>query len=164
MRTSTMTLALSAGVLALASAAQAQTGVISFVLEGLKEVPPNASPAFGQCDLTVNFTTGDWTLAGSFSGLLGPVTAAHIHGFASAGVNAGVLFGLTVPIGSTSGTISGAGTFNATQLTNLIAGLMYVNVHSQVFPGGEIRGQVVPVPGTVALLGVAGFAASRRRR
>jgi hypothetical protein len=42
------------------------------------------------------------------------------------------------------------------QVAYLEAGYLYLNVHTSVFPGGEIRGQLlmVPEPGTAALLGL----------
>jgi uncharacterized protein (TIGR03382 family) len=46
----------------------------------------------------------------------------------------------------------------------LLAGNVYVNIHSQAFPGGEIRGNLIPTPGAVALVGLAGLAMGRRRR
>lgn len=41
---------------------------------------------------------------------------------------------------------------------------LYVNIHTQDYPGGEVRGQVIPAPGALAMLGLAGVAAGRRRR
>jgi len=58
-------------------------------------------------------------------------------------------------------------TINGTQASNLLAGLWYINVHTSVFNGGEIRGQVVPEPASLVML-VIGTAAlvgfTRRRR
>ncbi len=150
--------------------AQTQARPIHFYhadLDGLQETPPNASPAFGSMDLTFDDVTLTLTItAGSYSGLLAPVTAAHIHGPAPVGVAAGVLFPLT-HTGGTTGTLSG-GPFvlSAAQAGFLTSGMTYVNVHTSVFPGGEIRGQIfeVPAPGALALLGLAGVMGSRRRR
>lgn len=122
-------------VTVLAGPAFAQT--YSATLDGLQETPPNASPASG---------TGTFSLDAakilhfsiSFSGLLATQTAAHIHGPAAAGVAAGVKFPL--PVGSPiAGTV---GPLTAAQEAELNAGLYYVNVHTQLFPGGEIRGQI----------------------
>ena len=43
-----------------------------------------------------------------------------------------------------------------TQVGYLFDGYLYMNVHTSVFPGGEIRGQLlsVPEPSTAALLGL----------
>ena len=111
-------------------------------LSGANEVPPNASTATGLACFTLEddgvYFYLNYEL--SFSGLSGPQTGAHIHGPAAPGVNAGILF--PFPLGSpVFGTF---GPLLATQLTQLNSQLWYVNVHSTILPGGEIRGQIVP--------------------
>ncbi len=155
----TFTSAVTAAIV-LISAGLAPASVYNFSLDGLQEVPPNASPAFGSISLTVDDLTFDWTLSGTFQDLLSSATAAHIHK-APPGVNGPVIFPLTVTA-ATSGTVSGAGTFTAAQLADLIDGQYYVNIHSSTFPGGEIRGQVVPEPSTLLLLALTAIPLLRR--
>jgi hypothetical protein len=109
-----------------------------FSLSGLEEVPPNASPATGQATVTFNKNTLELSWNISYQGLLGPITAAHFHGPAMPGQNAGVQVG----IGALPSPMIGAATLTPAQATQLQSGLWYVNIHSTVFPGGEIRGQV----------------------
>ena len=63
------------------------------------------------------------------------------------------------------GTVAGART---ALLTGLEGGLTYFNIHTQAFPGGEIRGQLQPIPEPATLIllgtGVAGIAAKVRKR
>src|SRR5258708_4033770 len=91
------------------------------------------------------------SINGSFSGLSGTWSADHIHGPGAPGVNAGVLyflFGGTTPFTTLapdqkSGTIVGSfslvdnpnnSSFTiAQQMSQLDAGLWYVNVHSSTF-------------------------------
>jgi hypothetical protein len=110
-------------------------------LSGNQEVPANNSTANGAGSVTLNAAETQITVNMMFTGLGSAQTAAHIHGNAHVGVNAPVLFNLG------TGTISGA-TFNVTpaQAQQLKKGLMYFNVHTQNFPGGEIRGQILPNP------------------
>lgn len=111
------------------------------------------SPATGFASMTYDNVTGafNWNIA--WTGLTGNVTVAHFHGPALPGQNAGV----QVDWGSISGLTSpsvGAANITAMQGNDLLAGLWYINIHSSLFPGGEIRGQVqvVPLPAAVWLL------------
>jgi hypothetical protein len=103
----------------------------------------------------------------SFQGLTGPAIAAHIHGPGAVGTNAGILFPFSGVPNATAGSIPQQ-TFSITpaQISDLEAGLYYMNVHTPNFPLGEIRGQLVPEPATTLLVasGVLGLAVRARRR
>jgi hypothetical protein len=75
----------------------------------------------------------------SYTGLVGTETGAHIHGPGPAGVNAGVQFAL-VAGNPKAGTV---GPLSAAQASDLAGGLYYVQIHSTMWPGGEIRGQIL---------------------
>ena len=77
----------------------------------------------------------------SFGGLVGTLAAAHVHGPAAPGVDAGVLF----PLPTTSHINTCVGPLDKNQKKDLRKGLFYLNVHSSVAPAGEIRGQIEPI-------------------
>jgi subtilisin family serine protease len=110
-------------------------------LTGAQEVPANNSTANGSGTVTLNEAETQIAVNLTFNGLSSAQTAAHIHAAAHVGVNAPVLFNLG------TGPISNA-TFNVTpnQAQQLKKGLMYFNVHTQNFNGGEIRGQILANP------------------
>jgi hypothetical protein len=159
-------------VVVLACTSGASAAIIHFTafLDGAQETPPVATPATGTGKLTLDDSTGAYSITGTFANLIGTSNNAHIHGPAAVGVGpAGVVFGLTFDFGVTSGNYSGAGVMTALQMTELKSDLYYVNIHSTFRPGGEIRGQLlIPEPGTFVLLGLGGVAlaamAWRRRR
>lgn len=140
------------------STASAQTTFQAF-LTGLGENPPNASPATGIGTIVLNAAQTQIMVNESWSGLLSPATASHIHGPGGAGTNAPVLFPFSSVPGATSGAIP-TQTFSITptQVGYLFAGYLYFNVHTSVFPGGEIRGQalLVPEPSSAALVIMGG--------
>ena len=107
-------------------------------LSASMEVPPNDSKGTGSLDATLDPKTQvlSWSL--TYSGLTGPATAAHFHGPAAVGGNAGV----AVPLPNPGAAMQGQTTLTAAQIADLTAGKWYVNVHTAAHPGGEIRGQV----------------------
>jgi len=115
---------------------------------------PGGSGGSGTGTGTVTLSGNTLTIDVTFSGLSANGSAAHIHGPATRGVNAAVLYSLAslTTLGTTAGTISGtvtlvAGTGGFTieqQLQQLRAGLWYINIHTPLHAGGEIRGQIDP--------------------
>lgn len=108
-------------------------------LSAKSEVPPNASAATGSADINYDPATKKLSWKLTYSGLTGPATAAHFHGPAETGKNAGVA--VAIPNAGTS-PVEGSATLTDAQAADLTSGKYYVNVHTQANPGGEIRGQV----------------------
>ncbi|THD56202.1 MAG: CHRD domain-containing protein [Bradyrhizobium sp.] len=108
-------------------------------LDGKSEVPPNASTGTGTADIDYDAATKKLSWKLTYSGLSGPATAAHFHGPAEAGKNAGVA--LAIP-DATKSPVDGSATLTDAQAADLAAGKYYINVHTAANPGGEIRGQV----------------------
>ena len=113
-----------------------------FTMDEGQVVPPTGSPGTGCCKVFLDDVSGVVEVTCTYQDLDSGAIASHIHGPAAAGFNAGVIIPLT-PSGGTSGTIIGGGVLTAAQVADMQAGLHYVNLHSNLFPGGEIRGQVV---------------------
>lgn len=110
-------------------------------LSAASEVPPVASPGKGTADIWYDQGTRTLTWTVTYSGLTGPATAAHFHGPAAPGANAGVV----VPIGAAGmgSSVTGSAVLDDTKAAQLAAGQWYVNIHTDKNKGGEIRGQVV---------------------
>jgi hypothetical protein len=113
----------------------------SVVMTGAQEVPPVATAGLGTCIVTLDDVSGVVTVSGSFSGLTTSATLAHVHGLAGAGANAGILITLS-ETGGTSGSVSGSGTLSPANVTGMLGGLTYLNIHTTMHAGGEIRGQI----------------------
>lgn len=122
-------------------AAHAATINLKADLKASAEVPPKDSAGTGSLTATLNTDTNELTYHIEFSGLTGPVAAAHFHGPAAEGANAKP----QLPIKGTPITspVDGKATLTAEQAKELVDGKWYFNLHTAANPGGEIRGQVV---------------------
>lgn len=128
--------------------------VIDVAVSAAEVFPRTESTATGTGQLTFNLVTGVVTGGVTLTGIT--ATLAHIHN-GIAGTNGPVLVDFLQ-----SGTdpnrwdVEAGDVLTADQVNALLAGQLYVNVHSAAHPGGEIRGQIKPQGITVALAGLAG--------
>ena len=155
---------------------QAAPIIFTASLDGASENPPNAVDSLGTGLATVTYDDSVSTLRVQigFTGLTGFTTAAHIHCCVatpatptsqphfpiSPWVNGAYDYVLDLTMVSSFGAsfvgLHGgtAASSEAALLAGLLAGLAYVNIHTTVFPGGEIRGflTTVPEPAGLALV------------
>ena len=166
-------------------------------LSGATEVPPNGSPGTGSVTAIFDLAAHTFDLHVTFSGLTTPTIASHIHAptlapaSGKAGVATQVPSFVGFPLGVTSGTFDQ--TFNTLDVSfynpafvtangGTVAGAeaafaqaldehkAYLNIHTENFPGGEIRGflRVASVPEAIPTMvclgmGLIGLGMFRRK-
>jgi len=141
-----MTRFVPAFVLAIAAAAlvvaDASAEIISFKAElsGANEVPAVEGDGKGTLTATYDTDTKTLTYKAEYTGMSGPVTAAHFHGPSDNAHNAPVL----IPVsGGLASPMQGSAVLTDAQAADLMGGRLYFNVHTAKLRPGEIRGQVV---------------------
>ncbi len=123
----------------LSAAARAETVTFHGTMSPESEVPAKATGGKGSFTGALDTGTKVLSYTIDYSGLTGPATAAHLHGPAPAGVNAGVLVPFSPPLASP---IHGQVTLTDDQVADMMNGMTYANLHTAANPGGELRGQV----------------------
>jgi CHRD domain len=108
-------------------------------LAASSEVPANDSKGTGVANVSYDAASKTMTWSVTFSALTGSATAAHFHGPADVGANAGV----AVPIPGSASPMAGEATLTDEQAADLVAEKWYVNVHTDAHKDGEIRGQML---------------------
>jgi hypothetical protein len=146
MRPHTLLVALS--ILTLVTAA-AFGQTLGAVLTAAGEVPPTTSPGFGNATVTFDSTRQNISVTVTVANLGSPITAAHIHPGAAGQANNPII-GFTPSASFVNGKLTGTFPVPSATATAMLQNPsnFYVNVHTQQFPGGAIRGQLSAVSGT----------------
>lgn len=138
-----------AGVFAgLATVTSAQVVQFNATINGAQETPPTTSPATGYAVMMYDVSKNTYDLIVTVNNLANTIANSHIHEAAS-----GTAGSVVVPFGGESlYTRSGntvmaefKGTYTGNPKT-LLSGGAYYNIHTSQYPGGEVRGQLVPQP------------------
>jgi hypothetical protein len=130
-----------AGVL-LAFAAGAQQ---SFKIR-LRPVPIEASTAAsttGAGEATAQLSGSRLTLRGNFDGLKGPATVARLHEGPVTGVRGPSIGDVAVPA-ATLGAFDTEVTLTSAQVESLRQGRLYLQIHSEAAPDGNLWGWLLP--------------------
>jgi hypothetical protein len=154
-----------------AAAAQVVGGTAAARLRAFEEVPALSTPAGGLFSATISEDGSEMSYELSYFNVEGNVTQAHLH-FGQRGVNGGIMLFLCSNLGNgpagtqacpaDNGTVTGTLTADdvisgaANQgvgpgelfsvLRGIRGGVVYANVHTDLFPGGELRGQLIFTP------------------
>ncbi len=126
------------------ASANAAVHKLKATLNAASEVPANTSTGKGMAEVTVDDATKEVSWKVTFEGLTGPGTASHIHGPAAPGANAGVIQALGAKGAPVTSPLEGKATLTDAQIADILAGKTYINVHTDMNKGGEIRGQLMP--------------------
>ena len=110
-----------------------------------RQTNPVVSSATGTADVTYNKGTKVLNYTLSWQNLTSDsIRGSHIHGPASKTQNAPIRHGFDMKILKSSGTYSGAVKIDTSNIKedSLLLGFYYFNIHTKMYPGGEIRGQI----------------------
>lgn len=137
---------------------QAGSTLLTATLTTAQEIPSPAAatpaPAAGAAVLLFDPATSTLNFTVAYKGLSGAATAAHFHNGATgaAGPVVQTICGAPGPAllsacpAGNVGFLTGTWTVPTSLVPALLAGGLYVNIHTGLNPAGEVRGQVTPVP------------------
>jgi hypothetical protein len=113
-------------------------------LSGAQEVPAKTTNATGSMNVSYDKSTKMLTLSATWSNLSAAPVAAHIHGTAAKGQNAGVKVDFHDNVTAATGTFNRSVSVDGVAIKedSLLLGFYYFNIHTPDNPGGEIRGQI----------------------
>lgn len=104
-----------------------------------------ANAIAGSGSVTASLSGRTLTLTGSFEGLRSPATAARVHRGPNRGLRGPAIFDLMVTT-ETKGQVSGTLELSAAQVTDLERGRLYVQLHSESAPDGNLWGWLLESP------------------
>lgn len=137
-------LLLAGAILALVNTT-ANAEIVNFtaIIDGAQadECAGTGSGSTGTGTFTLDTATNEVTFSIQYSALDGAENNAHVHVNAPC-INGPMVYGL--PAGSPK---NGMQTLSAGEAQDMLDGLHYVNIHSTLHGGGEIRGQILQEPG-----------------
>lgn len=110
------------------------------LLQASQVLPPTLSQGQGELVAVLNRKTGLLRWKMQFSQLSGPVRSAYFHSPAMEGEAAAPVLSLGRTITSPH---EGSATLTPRQRANLLAGQWYVNLRTDSYPQGEVRGQLI---------------------
>jgi hypothetical protein len=97
----------------------------------------------GDGSASAKLTGSTLAVTGAFEGLLSPATMAQVRRSPVTGVRGPALFDLTVTKAA-SGTIGGSFDLTPAQIEDLRKGRLYVQLHSEKAPDGNLWGWLLP--------------------
>jgi hypothetical protein len=112
------------------------------ILNGAAERPPVVSLGFGLSYVEINPAMDTLTVHVVYDSLTSTATDAHFHN-ATRDSSGGVEIALKnlMTANAIHGTIV---SFDKAVLRKMLAGNIYINIHTSIYTGGEIRGQMLP--------------------
>ena len=119
-----------------------QTYTTTANANGSQMNPSTTSTSTGTLTGTYNARTKVWQYNINWTNLSATAGIVQVYGPAGTGVNASLLFPLSITTPGTNGSASGNITLTDAQETALLANNTYFTISSTTFPSGEIRGQI----------------------